>query len=137
MPRNRLPFSIGVGGEDQAVRLLGVVGDFLEAALLVPVELPVHREILVRAHAAILGRQVANMAVGGEDLEVLAEVFLDGFRLGRRFYDDQLHGGKFGPLRVRMRIRAKMGGGFGRRQAGFERGKSEQQLTTRLQPGIA
>jgi hypothetical protein len=48
--------------------------------------------------------QVADMAVGGEDLEVLAEVFLDGAGLGRRFNDDELHDvvRKF-PTRIRTR----------------------------------
>ncbi len=83
VPRNRLPLAIGVGGEHQPRRLPGRVGDLLEAALLVAVELPVHREALVGPHAPIFGRQIADMAVGGENLEVLAEIFLDGAGLGR------------------------------------------------------
>ena len=119
VPADRFSFAIRVSRENEAVRLLGVVGDFLEAALLVAIEFPVHREILVRAHAAILGRQIADMAVAGQNLEVLAEVFFDGFRLGRRFYDDELHCGLGRPLRVYVRIRAKMGIGLTQRQASF------------------
>ena len=111
VPRNRLALAVGVGRENQPVGALRRVADFLEALLLVAIELPVHREILVRAHAAILGWQVADVTVAGENLEVLAEIFLDGFRLGGRFDDDQLHGGKNSPLRVYVRIRAKMGPG--------------------------
>ena len=111
VPRNRLALAVGVGREDQPVGALRRVADFLEALLLVAIEFPVHREILVRAHAAILGWQVADVTVAGENLEVLAEIFLDGFRLGGRFDDDQLHGGKNSPLRVYVRIRAKMGPG--------------------------
>ena len=118
VPRNRLALAVGVGREDQPVGALGRVADFLEALLLVAIEFPVHREALVRADAAILGRQVADVTVAGENLEVLAEVFLDGFRLGGRFDDDQLHGGVGSPLRVYVRIRAKMGIGRELRQAG-------------------
>ena len=63
MPGNRLALAVGVGREHEPRRLFGGVADLLEAALLVAIEFPVHREILVRADAAILGRQVADMAV--------------------------------------------------------------------------
>ena len=88
MPADRLPFAVRVSGEDEAVGIFRRIGDFLEPALLVAIKFPIHREIFVRAHAAILWRQVADVAVAGENLEVLAEVFLDSFRLGRRFNDD-------------------------------------------------
>ncbi len=117
VPRNRLAFAVGVSREDEAGGLFRRVADFLEALLLVAIEFPVHREAFVGAHAAVLGRQVADVTVAGENLEVLAEIFLDGFRLRGRFDDDQLHGGVGSPLRVYVRIRAKMGPGFGRRQA--------------------
>ena len=107
MPGNRLTLTIGVGGEDQAVGLLGKVGDRLHLLALVAVQLPIHREVLVRADRAVLGRQVADVAVGGEDAVVLAQVLLDGLGLGRRFYDDELHIIPEAPLRVRARIHTR------------------------------
>ena len=94
VPADRLALTVGVGGEHEAGRALGRVGDFLEAALLVAVEFPLHRKVGIGIDAAVLGRQVADMAIGGEDLEVLAQILLDGFGLGRRFYDDKLHDGE-------------------------------------------
>ena len=40
---------------------------------------------------AVLGGQVADMAVACEDMKIPAQIFLDGLRLGRRFDDDKLH----------------------------------------------
>ncbi len=41
-------------------------------------------EVLVRAHRAVLGRQIAHMAIGRQDLVVLwTEIFIDGFCLGQ------------------------------------------------------
>src|SRR5690606_24123492 len=96
-------------GEDQAVGLLRRIGDFLHPRGLVAIGLPVHREAFVRAHAAVLGRQIADVAVRGEYLVVLAEVLLDGLRLGWRFNDDELHDGSGQSLRVRTR---EGGGGW-------------------------
>ena len=91
MPADCLALAVRVGCQDQAVRLLCRIGDFLEPALLVAVQFPVHREVFIRTDAAILGRQIADMAIGCEDLEVLAQIVLDGFRLRWRLYDDKLH----------------------------------------------
>src|SRR3546814_5138552 len=39
----------------------------------------------------VLGRQVANMPIAGQHMEIAAQIFFDGLRLGRRFNDDKLH----------------------------------------------
>ena len=88
VPTDRLALAVRVGGEDQAVGLFGQIADLADAALFVAVQLPVHREVLVRADRTVFRRQVADVAVGGEDAVVLAQVLLDGFRLGGRFDDD-------------------------------------------------
>jgi hypothetical protein len=46
--------------------------------------------VVVRIDRAFLRHEVADMAIGGKDFEVLAEVFLDGFRLGRRLHDNEV-----------------------------------------------
>ena len=93
VPRDRLALAVRVGRQIKragAFDGLGDGGDLLGAAL---VGGPVHREILVRPHAAILGRQVAHMAETGENGEVVAKIFVDCLGLGRRFDDENVgHG---------------------------------------------
>ena len=60
------------------------------------VDLPDHREIVVGIDRAVLGRQVADVAEGGQDLVVRAEILVDRLRLGGRFDDDDVHGGSEG-----------------------------------------
>ena len=91
MPGDRLALAIRIGGEDQPVRGLEGGGDLGDPLGRPAVGLPVHGEIFIGPHRAVLGRQVADMAVGGKNSEALAEVFVDGFRLGRRFDDDNIH----------------------------------------------
>ena len=91
MPGNRLTFAIRVGGEYQAVGALDGGGYFVEALLGFDVDVPGHGEVFVRQDRAILGGQVADMAVGGQDLVALAEVLVDRFRLGRRLDNDDVH----------------------------------------------
>ncbi len=57
----------------------------------IAVHFPGHCKIFVRAHRAILGWQVPHMAKGGQNLIVRAQIFVDGFGLGRRFDDDDVH----------------------------------------------
>jgi hypothetical protein len=95
VPGNCLAFAIRIGGEDQPLRGLQGGGDLGDALGRPAIGLPIHGEILVRPDRAVLGRQVAHMAVGGKNREALAEIFVDGFRLGRRFDDDNVHGEGF------------------------------------------
>src|SRR3546814_19944016 len=87
MPADRLALAVGISREDQAVGLPGLVGDRLELLRLVAIGLPFHGEALVGIDRPVLGRQVADMAVRGEDPIAPAQIFFDGFGLGRRFDD--------------------------------------------------
>ena len=91
MPGNRLAFAIGVGGEDELVGILQRRGDLVDALGGLAVDVPGHGEVALGLDRAVLGRQVADMAIGGEDREVLAQIFVDRFGLGRRFDDDNVH----------------------------------------------
>ena len=91
MPGDRLAFTVGVGGEEQPVGAVHRLGDRSHMLLGLAVDLPRHREIGVGQDRAVLGRQVADMAIAGDDLVVGAEVFVDSLRLGRRFDDDDVH----------------------------------------------
>jgi hypothetical protein len=91
MPGNGLAFAVGVGCEDQAVGVLHGLHDVVQPFLGLGIHIPVHGEVFVRLHGAVLGRQVPHMAVGGHDFIVLAQILVDGFRLGWRFYYDDIH----------------------------------------------
>jgi hypothetical protein len=88
MPADRLALAIRVSGQDQSVGLLGGIGDLAHARLLVAIQLPVHLEALVGADRAVLGRQIADVTIAGQNLVVLAQILLDGLGLGRGSDDD-------------------------------------------------
>src|SRR3546814_8043769 len=75
MPADRLALAIGVGREDQAVGGLRRVLDFLHPLRLVGIKLPLHSEAVVGVDRSVLGRQVANMAIAGQHLEIATEIF--------------------------------------------------------------
>ena len=93
MPADRFALAIGVSRQDQSVGLLRLVGNGLQLLALVAIIFPRHGKAVVRVDRTVLGRQVADMAIAGEDVEIAAQIFLDGLRLGRRFDDDKLHSG--------------------------------------------
>ena len=91
VPRDRLALPVRIGGEDDAVGLLHRLGDLVQPLLGKLGHLPVHGEVLVRPDGAVLGRQIAHVSVGSENLEVAAEILVDRLRFGRRFDDDDIH----------------------------------------------
>ena len=54
VPRDRFPFAIRVGCEDQAVGILHRVGDFLDVLDRFSIDVPRHREVLVGLHGTVL-----------------------------------------------------------------------------------
>jgi hypothetical protein len=95
MPADRLAFPVRIGGQDQLVGFLRLVGDRLELLGLVGIGLPLHRKARVRIDRPVLGREIANMAVGSQDPVTRPEIFLDRLGLGRRLNNNKLHGGPF------------------------------------------
>jgi hypothetical protein len=91
VPADRFPFAVGVGGQDQAVGPLHRVDDVGDALGRLGVDLPAHREIVVGLHRAVFRRQVADMAVRGENRVVGPEILVDGLGLGRALDDDDVH----------------------------------------------
>ena len=91
MPGNGFALAIGVGGEDEPVAALQRRRDVGQALGRLAVDLPGHGEILVGANRAVLGGQIADMAIGGKDGEVLAQILVDRLGLGGRFDDDDGH----------------------------------------------
>ena len=64
--------------------------DGLDVTLVLLEHLVLHGVAVVGIDRAFLRHQVAHVAVGGEHLEVPAEVLLDGLGLGRRLDDDEV-----------------------------------------------
>ena len=91
VPGDGLAFAVRVGGENQPVVRFEGGGNVGEPLGGLAVHLPVHLEVGVGAHRTIFGGQVADMAVGSEDFEILAQILVDGLGLGRRFYNDNGH----------------------------------------------
>jgi hypothetical protein len=94
VPGDGLALAIRIGGEEQALGPLHRLGDGGHLFLAPVLAGPVHGEVLIRAHAAVLGGQVPHMAEAGEDGEVRAQILVDGLRLGRRFDDDDVGHGR-------------------------------------------
>ena len=87
MPGDRLALAIGVGGENELVGALDRLGDVVEPLLRLGIDLPEHLEIVVRIDRPGLRRQVADMAERGQNLVALAQILIDGLRLGGQFYE--------------------------------------------------
>ncbi len=118
VPADRLALAIGVGREDQSVGALRGVLDFLQPLRLVGIQLPLHRKAVVGIDRAILGRQVADMAIARQNLKIAAEIFLDRLRLCGRFHNNQLHG-KIRSPKTLTYVRARVAGVRHSRQGGF------------------
>ena len=90
VPGNGFAFAIRVRRQIERVGAPQGLGDGLDVALVFIDELILHGEVVLRVHCPTLGHQVAHVPIGGEDLEVLAQVTLDRPRLGGRLDDDQV-----------------------------------------------
>ncbi|MNV86523.1 hypothetical protein D3C71_1805660 [compost metagenome] len=91
MPGNRLAFAVRVGRQDQPIGPLQRRGNVGDALFCRCVDFPGHGEIFVRTDGTVLGRQVADMAEAGQDLIILAQIFVDCLGFSRTFNDDDLH----------------------------------------------
>ncbi len=90
VPGNRLALAVRVGREVERAGLLHRALDRVDLRLVLLDQLVLHLEVAVRVDRALLLDEVAHVAIGRQHLEVRSEVFLDGFRLGRRLHDDEI-----------------------------------------------
>ena len=70
VPGNGLAFAVEVGCEIDRLGLLRFLDDGADVLLAALVQLVGHREIVVGIDRAVARRQVADVAIGGQDLEV-------------------------------------------------------------------
>ena len=90
VPGDRFAFAVRVGREVQRVGLLQRARDRLHVLLVLVEDLIAHRELALRIDGAFLRHEVAHVTIGSQHLEILAEILLDGLRLGGRFHDDEI-----------------------------------------------
>ena len=83
------PFAVRVCGQVDGVRLAGGSLQFVDDVLLRRDDDVVRLEVLLDVHAQVLLRQVHDVPHRGLHRVAGAEIFIDGFRLGRRFHDDE------------------------------------------------
>ena len=91
MPGDRLAFAVGVGRENELVGAFDGTGDVGEALAGLGVDLPDHAEIGIRIDRAVLGRQVAYMAEGGQHLIAGAQILIDRLGLGGELDNNDVH----------------------------------------------
>ena len=92
VPGDRLALAVRVGREVEPLGAAQGAGDRGDLPVAALVGLPVHREALLGPHAAVLGRQVADVAERCQHRVAVAQVLVDGLRLRRRFdHDDVGH----------------------------------------------
>ena len=90
MPGDGFALAVRVGREVQGLGFLQRLGDGFDVALVLLEHLVLHGEAVVGIDRAFLRHQIAHVAIGGEHLEVLAQVLLDGLRLRGRLDDDEI-----------------------------------------------
>ena len=89
MPADSFAFAVRVGRQQHAVCVFGLALEFLDE-LFLAFDADVLRSIAVLHIDAQLRRgQVADMAHACGDFVVIAQIFADGLRLGRRLHDNQ------------------------------------------------
>ena len=92
MPGDRFALAIRVGREIESLGLLQRAGNRIDVLLVALDHVVFHREAFVGIDRAFLRHEIPHVTIGGEHLEVLPEVLLDGLGLGRRFDDDEIVG---------------------------------------------
>ena len=94
------------------------MGDVVDALLRLRVDLPEHLEIIVGVDRTVLGRQVADMAKGRQDLVAGAKILIDRLRLGRQLDNDNFHENPMGyppkPVGFRRNRPLALAGTWGR-----------------------
>ncbi len=90
VPGDGLAFPVRVGRQIEGFRFLQAADDAFHMTLVLRQHLVAHRVAVLRIDRAFLGHQVTHVPVRGQDLKVLAQVLLDGFRFRGRFDDDQI-----------------------------------------------
>jgi hypothetical protein len=91
VPGNRFALAVGVGRQNKGLDALKCPRDLGNGLFGAFADFPMHFEVAVRLYGAVFFAQIAHVPVRCEDAVLVAEIFVDGFRLRRRFHDNELH----------------------------------------------
>src|SRR6185295_13260811 len=91
MPGDGFTLAVRVGCENQPVGALERLGDVVESAGGLGVDLPDHLKIGVRVDGTIFGGEVADMAERGQNLVGGAQILVDSLGFRRRLHNDDIH----------------------------------------------
>ena len=89
MPADGFAFAVRVGRKDHAVGVFGLALQLLDELFLALDADVLRRIVMLDIDAQLGGGQVADMAHAGRNLIVIAQIFADGLRLGRRLHDHE------------------------------------------------
>ena len=90
MPGDRLALAVGIRCEIQGFGLAQCARDGIDVPRALLELLVLHRKAMIGIDRAFLRHEVAHVPVGGEHIEVLAQVLLDRPRLRGRLHDDEI-----------------------------------------------
>ena len=125
VPGDSLAFAIGVGCEEQGVGAFQLGDDRVDMLRVLFDDLIFHLEAARHIDCAVLRHEVTHVSVRGQNLVVLAQVFLDRLRLRRRLDDDQILAHRMPVSRADARVggsaytgkKGRMASGSNRREA--------------------
>jgi hypothetical protein len=92
MPGDGFTFAVKVSRQKDRIGLARGRDDLVDMLLVALDDVVAHGEVVVGIDRAFFGHQVAHVTVGGQDLEIRAQVLVDGGRLGRRLDDEKILG---------------------------------------------
>ena len=88
VPRDRLPLTVRVGRQIDTIALFGVLLELLDDVLFALHIGVLRLEAVFHVHAELGLWQITNVPHGGDDIVILSQIFLNGFRLCRRLHND-------------------------------------------------
>ena len=89
MPADGFALTVRVGREEDAVRVLGLALQLFDKLFLALDADVLGRIVMLDINSQLGSRQVTDMAHTGRYLVITAQIFTNGFRLGRRLHDHQ------------------------------------------------
>ncbi len=90
MPGDGLPFSVRVGRKKDVVGCRCGFGDLVDMFAVARDGFVLHGKVVVGVDSTGLGDQVAHVAIGSKDLEILAQILFQSLGLGRRLDDKKV-----------------------------------------------
>ncbi len=89
VPGDRLPFAVGVGSEVDHAGRLGPLLEVLDEVGPIGENAVGRRPVVLDVDAEPALREIADMPLARNHFEIVAEIFVDRLRLGRRLDDDE------------------------------------------------